>query len=99
LPKTAEVENALERCAIDDTSAEVAAECAERSRPRASGVEPVVVFVVPTGAGEPKAGAPFALRFADGTVRFGLADRRGAVVERFAPGGPLELGVLPSPGE
>jgi len=99
LPRTAELENALERCAIDDASSEVAAECSERGRPRAAGIEPVVVFVVPTGAGEPRAGAPFALRFADGTVRFGLADRRGAVVERFAPGGALELGVLPPPGE
>jgi HEAT repeat protein len=99
-PSGAPVE-ALERCAADEVSAEVAAECDAGARVRSSSkkAEPVLVFVVPTGASAPLAAAPFALRFADGSERFGLADRRGAVFERFAPAGSVELGVLPAPGE
>ena len=54
---------------------------------------------MPTGGTAPVSGAPFALRFADGTERFGSADRRGAVFERSAPRGAVELGVLPLAGE
>jgi hypothetical protein len=53
----------------------------------------VVVYVVPAGETAPVARAPFVLRLADGSFRLGLADRRGAVAERFAPKGEIELGI------
>lgn len=90
---------ALERCAADDPSAEVATLCGGRPPARPTGSEPLLVFVVPTGGTTPVAGAPFALRLADGTERFGSADRRGAVYEPHAPRGNVELGVLPLSGE
>ncbi len=90
---------ALERCAADDESGSVAARCAERPSLPAGAPVPVLVFVVPAGADEPLANAPFALRFADGSERLGSADRRGAVYERSAPQGSLELGVPPAVGE
>jgi HEAT repeat protein len=91
--------SALERCAADDESGEVAARCAERPSAPTGVPSPVLVFVVPAGADTPLAGAPFALRLADGSERFGGADRRGAVYERRAPAGALELGVPPAAGE
>lgn len=86
---------ALARCAADDESSEVAAACAARPSRVTAERAPVLVFVVPTGGDEPMPGVPFALRFADGTERLGAADRRGAVYERLAPAGALELGALP----
>jgi len=99
LPRTPALSAALERCATDEPSTEVAAACAGRPRAVSREAEPILVFVVPAGGTVPVAGAPFALRLADGTERFGLADRRGAVFERAAPRGSLELGVLPAAGE
>jgi len=87
---------ALARCAAEDESNDVAAACAAGTAKASAERAPVLVFVVPTGGDEPAAGAPFALRFADGTERLGAADRRGAVEERLAPAGTLELGALPS---
>jgi HEAT repeat protein len=98
-PRTRERAAALERCAADDPSAEVAELCSGRGPSRPEGTEPVLVFVVPTGGTAPVSDAPFALRFADGTERFGSADRRGAVFERSAPRGAISLGVLPFSGE
>jgi HEAT repeat protein len=91
--------SALERCAADDESGDVAARCAERPSLPAGAPAPVLVFVVPAGADAPLANAPFALRLADGSERLGSADRRGAVYERAAPQGALELGVPPAAGD
>jgi HEAT repeat protein len=89
-------EEALARCAEEDESRDVAAACSA-GRPKATAERSaVLVFVVPTGGDEPAPRVPFALRFADGTERLGAADRRGAVEERLAPSGTLELGALPS---
>jgi HEAT repeat protein len=99
VPRTRERAVALERCAADDPSGEVAALCSGSAAVRLEGAEPVLVFVVPTGGTAPVSGAPFALRLADGTERFGSADRRGAVFERSAPRGAIALGVLPFSGE
>jgi hypothetical protein len=52
-----------------------------------------VVLVVPDGKSQPAAAAPFALRLADRRVRHGVTDRRGAIFEAEAPGGPLSLEV------
>jgi hypothetical protein len=46
------------------------------------------VYVVPEGADAPRPLAPYALVYGDGTVRMGLADRRGAVVDPVAPDAP-----------
>ena len=98
-PSDAGDAQALRRCAAEDESSDVAAACAGRPAPPPTERAPVLVFVVPTGGDAPMPQVPFALRFADGTERFGLADRRGAVDERMAPAGTLELGALPSPSE
>lgn len=84
----------LRRCLLDDRSGRVAKACRERRRGDGrGGVEPVVVFVVPDGRTTPVARAPFALILADGRMRMGLADRRGAVFEGAAPGGEMSLAV------
>ncbi|MEZ4224959.1 MAG: hypothetical protein R3B13_28660 [Polyangiaceae bacterium] len=49
------------------------------------------VFVVPVGQSAPVAGASYALRLADGSVRVGRADRRGQVLELNAPPGEVSL--------
>lgn len=84
---------ALERCLRDEPSGLVAEVCERPELPRVSGTEPVTVFVVPAFASEPVPRAPFALRFADGTMRLGVSDRRGAVFEPKAPRGVVELAV------
>jgi HEAT repeat protein len=84
---------ALERCAAEDENPTVAAACAAEPAAHSGAIEPVVVYVVPAGETAPVARAPFVLRLADGSFRLGLADRRGAVAERFAPKGEIELGI------
>jgi HEAT repeat protein len=86
----------LRRCAMDDRSGLVAVAChaGEPSRVASAEVtEPVVVFVVPDGSTSPVARLPFALVLADGLMRVGLADRRGAVFEARAPRGRVELAI------
>ena len=83
----------LRRCLLDDRSGRVARACREGSVERGGeGVEPVVVFVVPDGRTTPEARVGFALILADGRIRMGLADRRGAVFEARAPRGEMSLG-------
>jgi len=87
---------ALRRCLFDDKNGSVAAECKERpaaASVRGPATEPIVVFVVPDGRSTPQARAPFALVMADGLLRFGIADRRGAVFEPAAPRGQVRLAV------
>jgi hypothetical protein len=55
--------------------------------------ESVLVYVVPAGETDAVPRAPFVLHLADGSFRLGSADRRGAVSERFAPKGEIELGI------
>ncbi len=87
---------AIARCVSEDVSSRVAAVCENPLLEPTRAREPVTVFVVPAGESAPTARAPFALAFADGTLRLGLTDRRGAVYEPAAPHGVLELGV-PAP--
>ena len=84
---------ALERCARTDPSSMVAARC----RAVADGLTPpgrthaALVYVVPDGSDAPRPGASYAMLFADGTLRAGTADRRGAVFEPLAPDGDVSL--------
>jgi HEAT repeat protein len=91
---TTNAPGALSRCAAKDVSGRVAIECAapptaEPSTP--ASVTDVGVFVVNTGETTPAARAPFALVRADGFIRSGMSDRRGAVWEASTPRGPLRL--------
>ena len=52
---------------------------------------PLLVFVVPDGKSFPVPLAPYALLRADGFIRSGRADRRGAIFERALPKGEVTL--------
>jgi HEAT repeat protein len=95
----ASVPQALARCAAKDVSGLVALECTALPADDAAlswhSVQDVGVLVVPTGETTPTARAPFALVRADGFIRSGTSDRRGAVWEAAAPRGPLRL-TLPA---
>ncbi len=83
---------ALDRCAAEDIDGTVAAHCRKRrSVPKKH--DEVLVYVVPHGHTEPLARAPFALVLANGMMRLGVADRRGALFEIAAPRGQLRLAV------
>ncbi len=85
---------ALERCASEEPTFRVAQRCDRQQKSHAGQKTfPLTVFVVPDGASQPVARAPFALELADGTYRLGIADRRGVVFEGFAPQGPVQLAV------
>jgi HEAT repeat protein len=83
---------ALARCASEDRDAAVAARCREDS-PQPAGAHDVLVYVVPDGETAPVPRAAFALVLADGAMRLGVADRRGALFEEKAPNGRIELAV------
>jgi HEAT repeat protein len=86
---------ALARCLAEDKSGMVASAC--RAAPPLPGPpSPVVVFVVPDGRTSPAPLAPYSLELADGFIRSGMADRRGAIFESAAPGGELRL-LVPGP--
>ena len=80
----------LARCQDSDTHALVAEACAGPARPAVAEVEPTTVLIVPSAGGDPTPGAPFALLWADGSLRLGSADRRGGVFEPRAPQGTVE---------
>ncbi len=85
---------ALARCAGEDPSSRVAALCRSPATPSPAsplGTRRTRVYVVPEAADAPRPGAPYALLYADGTLRAGVADRRGAVVDPVAPAGNLRL--------
>jgi HEAT repeat protein len=84
---------ALERCARTDPSSAVAAQC----RAVAAGAavplrtHAALVYVVPDGSDVPRPDGYYAMAFADGTLRAGTTDRRGAVFEPLAPEGDVAL--------
>jgi hypothetical protein len=81
---------ALARCASEDHDGGVATRCA-LPRSLDASTDDVVILVAPDGADEPLPRARFALERADGLLRSGTADRRGAVFERATPSGTLRL--------
>jgi len=82
---------ALLRCEVDETSAKVAALCRQGEAAAGEGTAPIAIFAIPDGHTEPKPSTTFALLLADGFVRLGVTDRRGALLEIAAPKGPLRL--------
>jgi HEAT repeat protein len=82
---------ALERCATSDPAGRVATRCRAQSAPVPARTRPTLVYVVPGGASGPRPGAPYALACADGMLRLGVSDRRGAVFDPAAPEGELRL--------
>jgi HEAT repeat protein len=81
---------ALDRCARNDSSGVVAARC---RAPTALPIRthPTLVYVVPEGADAPRPAAAYAMLLADGSIRAGMTDRRGAVFEPVAPEGEVTL--------
>jgi HEAT repeat protein len=86
---------ALARCVSDDKSGMVAAACRAQPAPT-GGTAPSLVLVIPDGRASPLASAAYSLARADGLIRSGLSDRRGAVFEPAAPKGDLRL-LVPAP--
>jgi HEAT repeat protein len=84
-------EMALARARDQDPSGAVAAECAASPGIDPDSVEATQVMVIPAGEDVPQPAQPFALLRADGLVRLGVSDRRGAVFEPAAPHGLLSL--------
>jgi HEAT repeat protein len=89
---TADDTRALDRCARSDPSGTVAAAC-RASPARSDRSRALLVYVVADGAATPRPGASYALRLADGLLRGGTTDRRGAVFEPAAPEGDVTLGA------
>jgi HEAT repeat protein len=82
--------HALTRCAAEDPSGSVANRC--RLPPSAPArTHATLVYVVPDLATTPQPGAAYLLVLADGTLRAGTADRRGAVFDPVAPEGAVSL--------
>jgi hypothetical protein len=86
---------ALSRCVSDDKSGMVANAC-RASFHAPSDALPALVFVVPDGKSAPLPLASYSLMRADGLIRSGRADRRGAIFERATPAGELRL-IVPGP--
>ena len=81
----------------DDASDAVRAAAALAHPTAAGGKNPVLVYVLPLGSGTPKAESSYRLLLADGTIRCGVTDRRGAVFDPAAPEGLMRL-MTQSPG-
>jgi hypothetical protein len=92
---------ALERCAAQDRTGAVAAKCKDALKPTSAAAaatsrstskpSAVTVYVAQDGSTSPRPQASYALRYATGYVRAGVADRRGAITDPAAPTGFLEL--------
>jgi HEAT repeat protein len=91
----------LGRCAAKDVSGRVAAACSSSlQQPAGEAMSDtrtvaVAVLIVPQGSVSPASRVPFGLVRADGFIRSGLSDRRGAVFEAAAPHGAVRL-TLPA---
>ncbi len=85
---------ARDRCAHEDVSGTVAFRCKSAFTAPSSVANAVLVYIVPDRADAPRPGAPYALLLADGLLRAGSADRRGAVFDPAAPEGLVQLVAL-----
>ncbi len=89
-PLSAEDRAALDHCAASERSSRVAHGCRTASAP-VGAPHAVEVYVIADGASLPRPRITYALELADGFIRAGTADRRGAVFEPFAPDGEVSL--------
>ncbi len=89
---------ALDRCMIGDRSGAVARVCREGAPPPPSGAHEVEVYVAGETTHEPQPGASFVAEFADGILRAGRTDRRGAAFDAAAPQGDVSLTPISAPG-
>lgn len=81
---------ALERCVRSDPSGSVASRCRAR-RALPGRTHATLVYVIPEGSATPRPGAAYAMLLADGLLRAGDTDRRGAVFDPAAPEGDVML--------
>ena len=81
---------ALDRCARSDPSGAVAARCRSHAA-LPTRAHAALVYLVGETATTPRAGMPYAMLMADGTLHAGTADRRGAVFDPVAPEGEVSL--------
>lgn len=87
------VASLLERCLDEERDGRVAAACGSAGKLDAGHGPLLTAFVFAATGTEPQPGVPFAVRFADGTIRHGEADRRGAFSEPRPVRGPVSLEV------
>ncbi|HEY4116735.1 MAG TPA: hypothetical protein VGM56_02715, partial [Byssovorax sp.] len=80
----------LDACATSDRSGAIAHACRAPS-PIPTTTRAALVYVVPDLEAQPRPNAPYVLHLADGSLRAGTADRRGAVIDPVAPEGTLTL--------
>ncbi len=82
---------ALARCETAERSPAVAAACTAERRSPPVGVYQTLAYVEPVTRGAPRPNAAYLVELADGLLRAGTADRRGAFFDPVAPDGPLRL--------
>jgi HEAT repeat protein len=82
---------ALERCARADPSGAVANRCRTHPAPPTRSHAALVFVIGDATSAAPRPGAPFAMLLADGTLRAGTTDRRGAAFDPVAPEGEVSL--------
>jgi HEAT repeat protein len=90
-PLGAEDRRALARCGMRDPSEGVARQCARPGVLVPPGSEPVEFFIEDELGRAPRPGEPYLAVFADGMLRAGHADRRGAAFDAAAPRGEISL--------
>jgi cellulose synthase operon protein C len=90
-PLGTEDARALERCRTSDPSGAVARRCRGGPAPAPSGSEPVELYIEDDLGVAPRPGAPYVAELADGLLRMGRADRRGAAFDAGAPHGDVSL--------
>jgi HEAT repeat protein len=82
---------ALAVCKVGDRSPEVAHACAGGAGRSEGKPHATLVYVEPATRGDPRPGASYLVELADGVLRAGTADRRGAFLDPVAPDGPVRL--------
>jgi HEAT repeat protein len=87
--------HALDRCVHAELFARSAARCLAHRPAPPLGKNAVLVYVLPLGSATPRPGSSYRLELADGTVRSGVTDRRGALFDPAAPEGLLTLMTQP----
>ncbi len=91
-PLGAQDAHALDHCRTSDPSGAVARLCrTARNAPFTTDTEPVEIYVQGDIGVAPEPGAPYVMLLADGLLRAGKCDRRGATFDAAAPHGEVSL--------